>query len=440
MSTPSTAPWGLLPDEVRQRLQHKYWQNQRNLKRLLSDQHAFPLKIALKSPRGNAAIADIGHFQTFVSSWKAFAQDALGNSGNSGSASRANSSANSAGCEVSWEKRNFRSLAEQEVPTHLIIPDVGSLACLLGADAEEQLQTWLRPIRYVFDGLAGHSTAYGSNSDSENARHSERHQPLLQALIAHLETLTNMQQDELQLLLKLLPQLQAGMGRGCYLRALPITFVDTKFIESNLAIIEAIVAALVDEHVQHIGLLAWLHCQQKPQDWLLVKPLCEQTRCQLGGLPLLRLSSDTLQTFALPARNILVVENEQSCLALGTVGHTIAVAGGGRNVGWMQAHWLADKNVGYWGDIDSAGLAILSDVRSKLSCVTPLMMDEQTVATFAERMVPEPDSGCKPPMALTAAELALWHDLRAERYANSRLEQERLPMEYVAHHLAAWLA
>ena len=185
--------------------------------------------------------------------------------------------------------------------------------------------------------------------------------------------------------------------------------------------------------------MSWLDCKEKPKDWLLVKPLCQETRSLLGGLPLLRLSSDTLQDFELPARNILVIENEQSCLALSDVHNTIAVSGGGKNVSWMKAGWLADKNVGYWGDIDSEGLAILSDARSKLSSIASLMMDAQTVKAFEERMVPEPDSVSKDPVSLTEKELALFKGLRADQYADKRLEQERLPMEYVAQHIDAWV-
>ena len=215
--------------------------------------------------------------------------------------------------------------------------------------------------------------------------------------------------------------------------------MDTKFIEKNLRIIESVAAALVDRSIKDTGLIDWLDCKEKPKDWLLVKPLCEQTRALLGGLLLLRLSSDTLQDFELPARNILVIENEQSCLALSNVRNTIAVSGGGKNISWMKAGWLVDKNVGYWGDIDSEGFAILSDARSKLSSITPLMMDEPTVKTFAKRMVPEPDSVSKDPVALTETELALFKGLRADQYADKRLEQERLPMEYVAQHIDAWV-
>lgn len=442
MSTSSKATWGLLPEDVLLTLKNKHWQNSRNLKSLLSGGDSFPLVVALKPPRGNAAIQNIGHFQNFVSSWKSFSQDSINGAGQERGDSK------SKGFEVVWEKRNFRSLAEQDVPTHLNILDIGSLACILGSDEERQLQDWLSKIRYIFESLSSQSflpqsqshqasSDEGSSSHDSSLRGSD--QNLFQALIDHLETLDSFEQDDLKLLVSLLPQLQKGMGQGCYLRALPVTFVDTKFIEKNLRIIESVVTALVDKNVKGTGLMSWLDCKEKPRDWLLVKPLCQETRSLLGGLPLLRLSSDTLQDFELPARNILVIENEQSCLALSDVHNTIAVSGGGKNVSWMKAGWLADKNVGYWGDIDSEGLAILSDARSRLSSITPLMMDELTVKTFAERMVSEPDSVSKDPVALTETELALFKGLRADQYADKRLEQERLPMEYVAQHIDAWV-
>lgn len=431
MSTSSTTPWGLLPEDVLQSLKIKYWQNPRKLKSLLSGEQSFPLVFPLKPPKGNAAIRNIGHFQKFVSCWKVFSQDHFSQDHCS---AKDLSGSKSKGYDVNWGKRNYRSIAEQDVPTHLTIADIDSLACLLGSIEERQLQSWLSKIRYIFESLSLPSNSPPTNSLQANSDHK-----LFQALIDHLETLDSFEQGDLELLVKLLPQLQKGMGHGCYIRALPVTFVDTKFIEKNLRIIESVVAALVDSSAQDTGLISWLSCTEKPKDWLLVKPLCEETRALLGGLPLLRLSSDTLQDFELPATNILVIENEQSCLALDNVRNTIAVSGGGKNVSWMKANWLADKNVGYWGDIDSEGLAILSDARCKLSSITPLMMDEPTVKTFAERMVPEPDSISKDPVALTEDELVLFKDLRAGHYTDKRLEQERLPMEYVAQNIDAWI-
>ena len=151
MSTSSKATWGLLPEDVLHTLKNKYWQHSRNLKSLLSGGDSFPLVVPLKPPRGNAAIQNIGHFQNFVSSWKVFSQDSVHGSG------QESRDSNSTGCEVIWEKRNFRSLAEQDVPTHLTILDIGSLACILGSEEERQLQNWLSKIRYIFEQLSSQS-------------------------------------------------------------------------------------------------------------------------------------------------------------------------------------------------------------------------------------------------------------------------------------------
>jgi hypothetical protein len=421
--------WGLLPEDRIDSLNQKLWQNSRKLKSLLKGESSFPLQVSLKPPRGNVVLADINHFQRFVSSWKRFSEK------------ECTEQESMHACEVAWENRSFRALSEQLIPTMLSIPDVGALARLLGKNEEHQLNKWQSRIAHVLDALAPLYVGRNLDEKSEDEVYEKdsKERLLFLTLIDHLEALNKFADSDLDLLAKLIPQLKQGMGEGCYLRALPVTFVDTKFIENNLRIIESITAALIDEDVSEAGLLNWLHCKDKPKDWLLIKPLCEQTTAALGGIPLLRLSSDTLLEFELPASNILIIENEQSCLALNTIPDTIAISGGGKNVAWMRAGWLAAKRVGYWGDIDSEGFSILSDARSKLSTITPLMMDAATVEVYQERMVAEPDSVFKEPIALTEEELDLFKGLRSEQYANTRLEQERLPMDYVTKVIESWI-
>ena len=433
--------WGILPTDVLILLKARYWQNRKKLKSLLSGEIEFPLKVFLKPPKGNAALQHILHFQEFVLSWKEF--------------EKGNCEPEGSGCVVIWEHRIFRSLSEQEIPTHLIIADIGSLAGLLGCNEVRQLREWQSRIQYIFDALSSQlnqciddviDSAQGphhqyANTYDQSAKdfRETRDRELFLALITHLETLDNFNRSDLELLSKLIPQLHEGMGEGGYLRALPVTFVDTKFIENNLRIIESIVAALIDGAAKEIGLMRWLNCKNKPKDWLLVKPLCQQTKAALGSMPLLRLSSDILLDFVLPATNILVIENEQSCLVLNNIPNTIAVSGGGKNIAWLQAEWLAGKNVGYWGDIDSEGFSILSDARGKLSNITPLMMNAVTVEAFEARMVAEPESVTKDPVAMTDIELALFKKLRSNFYANKRLEQERLPIEHVMKNIESWI-
>lgn len=419
MSEKNSRPaWGLLQQDAVELLRAKYWNNTKALKSLLTGSTEFPIQISLKQPKGNAALNNISHFQDFVDSWKSFCEQA---------------EYESIQVNVHWETVIFRSISEQQVPTYLTIPDISSLARMLGDAEEQQLRDWQSRILYIFDSLSielAKRPVHPIRSTYERE--------LFSTLIANLEILSGFSKLELELLVKLIPQLHKGMGRGSYLRALPVMFVDTKFIEKNLKLIESVTAAIIDCSAKEMGLLSWLDCRDKPKDWLLVKPLCKNTADALGGLPLLRMSSETLLDFELPAKNILVIENEQSCLSLDNIPDTIAVSGGGKNVSWMRANWLANKRVAYWGDIDSEGLAILSDVRSKLSTVIPLMMDTETVEAYRDRMVDEPESIIREPVALTEHELMFFRMLRNGDYGSARLEQERLPMDFVYEKVRVW--
>jgi hypothetical protein len=410
--------WGLLPKDAVEVLRTKYWYNTKALKNLLIGNTEFPIQISLKSPKGNAVLSNISHFQEFVDSWKSFCEKA---------------EYESLQLKVRWDTVTFRSLSEQKVPTNVTIPDITALARMLGSEQERQLRDWQSRIAFILNSLATELTQHAVHPIKPSYEHQ-----LFSELITNLEALADFSDSELKLLVKLIPQLHKGMGRGCYLRALPVVFVDTKFIENNLRFIESLTAAVLDWSVKEIGLLSWLDCRDKPKDWLLVRPLCKKTKDSLGGLPLLRMSSETLMDFELPAKNILVIENEEPCLSLDNIPDTIAVSGGGKNVSWMRANWLADKRVAYWGDIDSEGLAILSDVRSKLGRVIPLMMDSEIVEAYPERMVDEPESVAREPVALTDRELTLFRMLRNGDFGCTRLEQERLPIDFVYEKLRLW--
>ncbi len=423
--------WGLLPEDVKSILKSRYWQNRSRLKKLLLGGEEFPISLPLKPPRGNTALDNINHFQVFISSWKIFLASQISQT-DVGNEKCSNDVQNK--IRVVWKEQNFRLLSQQQIPTHIQIPDIVSLAHLLGEDEAHQLSEWQSKIAYVINSLASKA-----NCQSSHSQHTEDKKNLFDALVDSLDSIEKLSNSDLELLVVVIPQLRKGMGKGCYLRELPIIYVDTKFVEKNKRIIESITAAIIDRTVNAAGLLNWLKCEEKPKDWLLIKPLCPISREALGGIPLLRISCDTLTGFELPAMNILVVENEQSCLSLGQFRNTIAISGGGKNIEFLSATWLKNKNVGYWGDIDSEGLKILSDARSQFGGLTPLMMDEKTVLVFEERMVPEPESVFKVPCSLTGDELTLFNNLRSKKYKDSRLEQERLPRDYVASVLNGWL-
>jgi hypothetical protein len=387
--------WGLLPDDVQAILQQKEWDCTKNLRDRLSGKRRFPIKIALKVPTGAQALSKVSHFHEYIKKWQQSPYHS----------------------HVTWEQRQYRELGTHDIPATLTLESIQSLIEFVGPKAVARSEHWQKLMMPILD--------FDSN--------------LYTILIRHLLSLENMEIDDVQLIPRLLSQLHKGIGSGSYLRALPLKDVDTKFLENNFALI----SDLLDSHFggeisSTNGLMNWLDCVDIPKAWLLVRPLCQQTKERMGGLPILQLSTQTLRENPLPARNILVVENKQSGYGLPTLADTIAVFGGGANINWMNAKWLSDKSIGYWGDIDTWGLTFLSDARQYIPDLQSIMMDKSTLIEFEQRTVPEPSPSNELPPNLLANEMELFEALRQGIYRGSRLEQERLSADYIENQLLKW--
>ncbi|WP_241151997.1 Wadjet anti-phage system protein JetD domain-containing protein, partial [Pseudomonas viridiflava] len=98
------------------------------------------------------------------------------------------------------------------------------------------------------------------------------------------------------------------------------------------------------------------------------------------------------------------MENTKPGYALPELPETVAIFGGGRNTRWRMAPWLAERDVAYWGDIDSWGLTILAHARQALPGITALMMDHETLMAHMDFAVEEPRSTNLPAIGLLAEE------------------------------------
>jgi len=394
--------WGLLPDEVMQLIKRREWDNMTALKSRLIGERAFPICIGLKIPNGRSALSDMEHFLRFMAAWKAFPHQEM----------------------IQWESKNLRHFSTQTMPTFLVVQSIKQLIQLLGGGAHARHQLWEKNMTPLL-----------------NLRAGGRCDPLwYSSLVKWLEVIEQLSEEESQLLAKLLPQLKPSLGQGCYLRALPLKGIDTKFLEKHQALIEGLSDVLHHGEITAAGgLLVWLDCHINPADWLTIRPLCETTRKLLGNLPILKIPSEIFKAYELPAKNIIVVENLQSGLALPDMDDTIAVIGAGKNVAWLDAQWLHHKRVGYWGDVDTWGLLILSEARRRFSQVEPLMMDVETLKAHEDRMVIDPNPQMTLPSYLHEKEIILFNDLVAKKFKSNRLEQERLSSDYVHQKIQDWL-
>ncbi len=388
--------WGRLPSDAVEELRRLEWEHTGRMRERLLGTRPLPIPCLLKPPTGNQALEDLDHFHGYIAAWRKWPWPH----------------------QVIWVTKRFRQLGDFEVPIKLEIESTQALIAALGDEAVERSRGW-----------------------------AERMEPLLSldkalftTLIKQLGELERLSMTDIHLLACLLPQLQRGMGRRRYLRALPLQKVDTKFVELNQSLITALLDAMHSQEVSaHGGLEAWLDCRATPYNWLYVKPLCSDVKGRLAGLDLVRLSLEQLMTYPLPARNVLVIENLQTGYGLPELPDTIAVFGGGANTAWLQAEWLKDRRVGYWGDLDTWGLKFLADARLRQPHVEAVMMDRETLLAYVDRGVCEERPAELPEYGLTPAERTLFDELRSSRLGVGRLEQERLSQDYIEQRLVAWL-
>jgi hypothetical protein len=230
--------------------------------------------------------------------------------------------------------------------------------------------------------------------------------------------------------------LEPGIAAGRPLRSIALVGIDSKFIERHTALVTALLDARFDGRASRLGLVGFLEAADEGDHWLLVVPL------DPGLLPFQRqrVRTTELMDVPLPASRIVLVENERCVHLMPPLTDTIAILGAGLNLGWLSAPWLRERQVGYWGDMDTWGLTMLANARQQLPRLTPLLMDQSLFDCWASRFAVPEDSpaALEPPNALTPSEQALYRHLLAQ--PKGRLEQEFLPEAVVADAFAhVWL-
>lgn len=387
--------WGKLPDEVYSHIKKLEWDKQKNLKERLMHKRKFPIEISLGTPTGDQILDNMMYFKNFINQWKNFPQQHW----------------------IKWQDKKYNTLGLQRIPVTLILNNLKELFEFLGPDIEKKIEKLSKIIEPL--------TTYD-----------QRFYPIL---IQHLSIVEQLTPQESINITSLLQQLTPNMGKGLYLRSLPLKGIDTKFLENNKILVSALLDVLYNNAITQAGnLLKWLGCLDNPKGWLIVKPLCKKTQESLAGLPILQMDQHTLTHYELPANNILVVENIQSGLSLPELPDTIAVIGCGNNVNWLSAQWLKNKRVAYWGDIDSWGLKILSLSKTLCPHIQTLMMDEETLKLYKNNMVTESESYSDIPVNLDSSEKDLFIVLQSNKYNANRLEQEKLPNDYIQKKLKEW--
>ncbi|WKN41778.1 Wadjet anti-phage system protein JetD domain-containing protein [Tunicatimonas pelagia] len=220
-----------------------------------------------------------------------------------------------------------------------------------------------------------------------------------------------------------------------YIRELPIA-VPTKFIEQHKPILsELLLQLLPAEQVDATFGGNREHNFEKrfglKYDETLVR-LRFLDPALADGIDDMAIRHTTLANHPFGGTKVIITENKMNFLTLPPLPQTIALWGGGFQVHLLRtARWLRNRQLYYWGDLDTHGLSILSQLRQQFGHAESLMMDRTTFDQFYtdDQAPPIPQVNID---NLHDDERALFYYLKK---GNLRLEQEKIPQWYVQQQL-----
>lgn len=228
-----------------------------------------------------------------------------------------------------------------------------------------------------------------------------------------------------------------------YIRELPVT-VHTKFIENNKGILLDLLNVVLPvesineeftmtkEFEKRFGLK---YNQSQIRVRVLDKYISDK---HLSGLTDIEVTEEEFCSLQIPCEKVFVFENKtnysnlMNFLTLPQMENTIGIFGSGFSVSKLRnALWLADKEIFYWGDIDTHGFQILSQIRGYFPNTKSIMMDFDTLNTFKEDWdIGKPINTNSFPN-LNSDEQELFQFVKANNINTIRLEQEKISHEYV---------
>ena len=225
-----------------------------------------------------------------------------------------------------------------------------------------------------------------------------------------------------------------------YLRQVDLPGVHTKLIEGHRTVLAELFDLVLPEEAidaTHTG--AFGFCRRYG---FLDKPARVRFRMLDPTVRLLPMASDqditltqaAFSSLAPPVTTVFITENEINFLAFPNVRDSMVIFGAGYGfANLIAAHWLQEKNILYWGDIDTHGFAILNQLRGFFPHTVSFLMDRETLLAHRQFWGSEPQPQTGDLLRLTTEEQALYDQLRQHTWGVSvRLEQEKIGFRYLA--------
>ncbi len=315
------------------------------------------------------------------------------------------------GYSIIWEKKNLRGYGTQSVIKSISIESEEDFLHLTGREeTREAVKTCIEAINPLF------------NNKND----------LYQWAKSHPKEIENRVTEWSAVSITLSYFMKHRDNSSYYLRELPIK-VHTKFIEENTSLLISLFSALTGETFSSGRAEDVFRIKRKP---VLVRfrMKCSKWTREEMAIPLTSFSVLDREEDLSEIKRVFIIENEAVYLSFPISGNDICIFGGGFQATVLRAEWLNERDIRYFGDLDEHGLEILSLFRARYPETKSLMMDTETYTAFRDYSVKGVSVESENAFSnLTDEELSLLCTLRKNAPDHSRLEQERIPQEYIKH-------
>jgi hypothetical protein len=377
----------------------RHWDQGRILAAGLTGEALFPLALRLSQPSPRELGQQFESVRNWIRALEAGAKPTRG-----------------CGYEIAWKDTNNRQLGRNRIPAGVTVPTRADALALIGkAEAAESFDTLVRATCDAIPELGG----WLASKPLTALEHAADWQRILDALT----------------------WFRANPRCGLYLRQIDIAGIDTKFIEARKGLLAELLDIVlppdaVDAHsVGFKGFEARYGLRTKPN---LIRFRILDARLALSSLTDLTVPATQFARLSPAASRIFITENEINGLAFPEVANSIVVFGLGYGIRALaEAQWLQDREIHYWGDIDTHGFAMLDQLRTSFPRAQSLLMDRATLEAHWHLRSEEISPQVGRLEHLTEAEQSLYDDLRFDRRDRRvRLEQERIAFGWLQRALA----
>lgn len=375
---------------IREELSRK-WEAGRILRYLIIRDDLFPLRMPLKRPNNIDVNENFAEISKWIKILKDNSKQAVG-----------------FGYELLEKEIVHRQSGRNHIPTHAIIPTVQDALRLLKKERE-------------------------ADKFMELAQIIQTEWPILNEWIAKYPHKVLAVGDDWSGVLAVLRWFYNHPCCDLYLRQLDISGIDTKFVEQRKGILAELLNIIlpkdaIDQTAQFF----------EKRYGLRVKPV--QVRLRLldhehfiQGISDIMIPVEQMAAFKPTVTRVFVTENEINGLCFPEVKKGLVIFGLGYGVDILKTvDWLTDKEIYYWGDIDTHGFVMLDQVRSFLPQTQSMLMDESILLNHRSLWSVEEKPFFGQLSRLKTDEYRLLCLLQGNTWGKGvRLEQERVSFQQV---------